>query len=58
MVSIMRGLSELMVYSKTFVEHAVPRLMRAIRWVAGLGVVAAGAYLIFYNLFFSGLIVL
>lgn len=55
---MMLGLSVLMVYSKTFVAHLVPRLMRAVRWVAGAGVAAAGAYLVYYNLFFSGLLVL
>ncbi len=58
MVSMMLGLSVLMVYSKTLVAHLVPRLMRAVRWVAGAGVAAAGAYLVYYNLVFSGLVVL
>ncbi len=56
MVLMMLGLSVLMVYSKTFVAHIVPRLMRIIHPVAAIGVMAAGSYLIYYNLFLSGLI--
>ena len=58
MALMMLGLSVLMVFSKQLVERILPRRMRAIRWLAGVGVMAAGAYLIYYNLFFSELIVL
>jgi hypothetical protein len=56
MTLMMLGLSIVMVLSKELVAKAIPVLMRAMRWIGAVGVLAAGLYLLWYNLIYSGLI--
>jgi hypothetical protein len=56
MALMMLGLSIVMVFSKGLISIVLPPLMRVIRWVGPLGVLAAGLYLLWYNLIYSGLI--
>lgn len=54
----MIGLSLLMVFSKEFVERSIPVVMKAMGWLSGIVVIAAGIYLIWYYLFYTNLLVL
>ncbi len=56
MALMMLGLSIVMVFSKGLISIVLPPLMRVIRWVGPVGVLAAGLYLLWYNLIYSGLI--
>jgi len=58
MTLMMIALSVGMVFSKELISRILPPLRRVIRWVGALGVMAAGAYLIYYNLIYSGMITL
>lgn len=56
MALMMIALSIIMVFSRELISRILPSLMRVMRWAGGLGVIAAGAYLIYYNLFYGGFI--
>lgn len=56
MTLMMLALSVAMVFSKEFIRRVLPPIMRGVRWVGALGVMAAGAYLIWYNVFYAGFI--
>jgi cytochrome c biogenesis protein CcdA len=58
MALMMIALSVVMAFSKELVISFMPQLMRAMRWIGGLGVIAAGAYLVYYNLIYSGTLAL
>lgn len=52
MTLMMFTLSLITVISKGLITKALPKLLGIIRWVGAAGVMAAGAYLIYYNLFY------
>jgi len=52
MTLMMLTLSLITVISKGLITKALPKLLGIIRWVGAAGVMAAGAYLIYYNLFY------
>ena len=56
MSAMMLALSVVMVLSKELIQRAMPVLMQGIRWVGGIIVIGAGAYLIWYNVVYAGLI--
>jgi cytochrome c biogenesis protein CcdA len=56
MTLMMIGLSVITVFSKEAIQHLMGPVMRFVRWAGAVGVMAAGAYLIYYNLFYSRMI--
>ncbi len=56
MTLIMIGLSVLTVLSKEALQRLLGPVTRFVRWAGIVGVMAAGAYLVYYNLFYSGMI--
>lgn len=56
MTLMMVGLALATVFSKEAVQRWMGPVMRVVRWAGAVGVLAAGLYLIYYNLFYSGMI--
>jgi cytochrome c biogenesis protein CcdA len=56
MTLMMIGLSVITVFSKEAIQHLMGPVMRFVRWAGAVGVMAAGAYLIYYNRLYSGMI--
>ncbi len=56
MALMMIALSVVMAFSKELIISFIPQLMRVMRWIGGLAVIAAGAYLVYYNLIYSGIL--
>ena len=53
---MMLVLSVIMVFSKTIIAKIIPRVMRTVQLLGSLGVIAAGGYLIYYNLILTEII--
>ena len=58
MTLMMIGLTLVTAFSKEIVQRWMGPVMRVVRWAGAVGVLAAGLYLIYYNLFYSGVIAL
>ncbi len=56
MTLMMIGLSVLLVFSKAAIERFMGPVTRFVRWAGAVGVMAAGAYLVYYNLVYSGMV--
>jgi len=56
MALMMIGLSVLLVFSKEAIERFLGPVTRFVRGAGAVGVMAAGAYLVYYNLVYSGLL--
>lgn len=56
MTLMMMGLSVLTALSREVLQHLLGPVMRFVRWAGIVGVMAAGAYLVYSNLFYSGIL--